>query len=193
MRLCFATSNDHKLSEVQQLIGNQFELVGLKQIGHEGDIPEDFDTMEENSMQKAQYINNLYRIACFADDSGLEVKALEGAPGVYSARYAGPQRSREDNNIRLISEMQGITDRSARFKAVISLIVDQKEVQFEGIVEGHIVNEMRGIEGFGYDPLFIPSGYDITFSEMGSEEKNKISHRGLAVKKLVNYLKDLNQ
>ncbi len=188
MRLCFATNNLHKLYEVQQLVGNSFKILSLSEIGHQGDIPEDFETMDENSMQKAQFIKDQYGIDCFADDSGLEVAALNGAPGVYSARYAGPQRNSRDNNLKLIKEMTGVTDRFARFRAAISLIIDQKAQQFEGIVEGHIIEEMRGSDGFGYDPLFTPKGYDVTFAEMSAEEKNKISHRGLAVQKLVDYL-----
>lgn len=191
MRLCFATNNAHKLQEVQQLVGNKFEVVSLDQLGHHEDIAEDFQTMEENSMQKARFIKDQYGVDCFADDSGLEVHALGGAPGVYSARYAGPQRDSGDNNIKLIGEMSGVVDRSAQFRAVISLVVDKKEIQFEGVVEGKIITEIRGTEGFGYDPLFVPNGYDTTFAEMGSEEKNRISHRGLAVQKLVQHLTTL--
>ncbi len=148
--------------------------------------------MEENSMQKACFIKERYGIDCFTDDSGLEVKALNGAPGVYSARYAGPQRNSLDNNTKLLREMESEPHRSARFKSVISLIIGKEEHQFEGIVEGQLVKEPRGTNGFGYDPLFIPNGYDQTFAEMSAEEKNRISHRGLAVKKLVNYLQVIN-
>lgn len=188
MKLCFATNNEHKLQEVKQLIGDKFDIVGLAEIGHSDDIPEDYQTMEENSMQKARFINNKYGVNCFSDDSGLEVKSLNGNPGVYSARYAGEQRNSLDNNIKLLREMEGFEDRTANFKAVISLIYDNKEYQFEGIVEGRIANEMSGIDGFGYDPLFIPEGYHQTFAEMGAKEKNDISHRGRAVNKLVDHL-----
>jgi len=193
MRLCFATNNEHKLAEVQQLFGNKFNIIGLAQIGHQGNIPEDYDTMEQNSMQKARFIKSQYGIDCFADDSGLEVKALNWAPGVYSARYAGIQRSSVDNNARLMQEMLGKTDRAARFKAVISLALGDSEHQFTGIVDGQIIKEMMGTDGFGYDPLFIPNGYSQTFAEMKGEEKNKISHRGLAITKLINHLQGLKK
>ena len=188
MRLCFATNNLHKLAEVQHLVGDNFELAGLGSIGHQGDIPEDYETMEENSLQKAQFIYKKYNINCFADDSGLEVNALNGNPGVYSARYAGPQRNSIDNNNKVLKNMHGVIERSARFRAVISLILNGDEYQFEGVVNGSIVAEPTGQEGFGYDPIFIPVGSDVTFAQMSAEEKNSISHRGEAIRKLVDFL-----
>ena len=192
MKLCFATNNDHKLKEVQQLVGEQFELLTLNDIGYEGEIPEDYETMEENSLQKAQFIFDRYQINCFADDSGLEVDALNGAPGVYSARYAGPQRSHEDNNQKLLTELSEAAIRTGRFKAVISLIIGGEVRQFEGVVEGTIARSLQGEGGFGYDPLFIPSGYEITFAEMSDQKKNRLSHRGIAIARLVDYLKGLS-
>jgi len=192
MRLCFATNNGHKLSEIRQLVGDQFEIVSLNDIGHQGEIPENFETMEENSLQKAEFIKNSYGVDCFADDSGLEVESINGDPGVRSARYAGPQRDSLDNNAKLLQELSGIENRSARFKSVISLVLGNSNIQFEGIVNGQIIEAFRGKEGFGYDPIFVPDGYEITFAEMEMEEKNQISHRGIAVNKLVEYLKTLN-
>lgn len=171
------------------MVEDNISLVSLHDIGHNADIAEDHDTMEENSMQKARFIFDNYEVNCFADDSGLVVDAINGAPGVYSARYAGPQRSHSDNNKKLLSELEGKQDRSARFKTVISLITNDEVKQFEGTVEGVIANKLAGSGGFGYDPLFIPEGYDRTFAQMADHEKNKLSSRGRAIAQLVDHLK----
>lgn len=191
MRLCFATNNHHKLSEVQQLIGDEFEIVSLGEIGHHADIPEDHDTMEDNSLQKARFIHDKYGVDCFADDSGLEVEALNGEPGVFSARYAGPQRNHHDNNEKLLVELEGNDNRKAQFRAVISLLINGEVRQFEGVVKGEITRNEIGSGGFGYDPVFVPEGHEVTFAEMDDHLKNKLSHRGKAVKKLVEYLKSM--
>lgn len=187
-KLCFATNNAHKVEEVQAVLGNRFELSTLKQIGCNEELPETGNTLEANSLQKASYLFDNYQIDCFADDTGLEVTALKGEPGVYSARYAGEQRSHSDNINLLLKNLSGKTDRSAQFRTVITLIIDGKVEQFEGIVKGEIIETLRGNEGFGYDPIFIPEGFDRTFAEMTMEEKGKISHRGRAFEKLVTFL-----
>ncbi len=187
-KIVFATNNTHKLKELQQIIGNRFELLSLKDIGCLEEIPETAETIEENSMQKAEYVYNKYKIDCFADDTGLEIEALEGRPGVYSARYAGEEKNMEKNIDKILNELNGKEDRKARFKTVISLIYSGKKYQFEGIVTGDIIEERRGKGGFGYDPVFMPQGYNITFAEMPADVKNKISHRGQAVQKLVDFL-----
>jgi len=189
MKLCFATNNPNKLSEIQDLLGDEFELVGLRDVGCEEELAEDQNTLEGNSLQKAQYVFKKFGVSCFADDTGLEVKALGGEPGVYSARYAGAQRSNEDNMALVMEKLQNQSDRSAQFRTVITLIIAGEQIQFEGIAKGKIIEEQRGTKGFGYDPIFMPSGYDQTFAEMTREEKNTISHRGLAVQKLIQYLK----
>ena len=191
MKLCFATNNSHKLDEIRQMIGDRHQIVSLADLGHHEDIPEDFDTMEENSLQKASFIHSKYGINCFADDSGLEVDALDGAPGVFSARFAGPQRNDADNNSKLLATLEGVENRNARFRAVISLILNNGSYQFEGVVRGTLGTGLQGQGGFGYDPLFIPEGYDITFAEMNEVEKNQLSHRGRAVQKLVEFLSNL--
>ena len=191
MRLCFATNNPNKLSEVQSLLNGVFEIVGLKDIGCSEDIPETADTIEGNSLLKAQYVASRYKIACFADDTGLEVNSLGGEPGVYSARYAGLPVDGQKNINKLLSNLSSQTDRSARFKTVVTLILNGQIKQFEGIVQGQITKELQGTGGFGYDPIFVPQGYQVTFAEMSKEEKNRISHRGLAVEKLVNHLKSI--
>ncbi|MEQ8303264.1 MAG: non-canonical purine NTP diphosphatase [Cyclobacteriaceae bacterium] len=190
MKLCFATNNDHKLMEVREVLGDSFEVLSLKDVGCEEELPEDADTIEGNSLQKAQYLFDHYNVNCFADDTGLEVQELNGEPGVYSARYAGAQRSSTDNIRLLLSKLEGKADRSARFKTVITLIEGGEVVQFEGIVNGVITEEERGAGGFGYDPIFLPDGYSKTMAEMTSAEKNAISHRGRAVQKLHAYLSD---
>ena len=187
-KIVFATNNKHKLDEVRAIVGKYFEVLSLSDIGCCEDIPETGSTFEENAIQKALYVNRKYGYDCFADDSGLEVTALNNAPGVYSARYAGEPSNSQRNIEKLMYEMQNIEDRSARFRTCIALIYDNAEHLFEGCIEGSIINTLRGNNGFGYDPLFIPVGYDITFAEMSSDEKNKISHRALATKKLVEYL-----
>jgi XTP/dITP diphosphohydrolase len=165
--------------------------VSLEQIGCYEDLAETSDTMEGNSLQKAQYVFDNYKLSCFADDSGLEVDALHGAPGVYSARYAGPQRDDEDNIQLLLKNLSGITNRNARFRTVITLIQDDGSVKtFEGVVAGNIIHEKKGIDGFGYDPIFQPDGYSQTFAEMTLEAKNKMSHRSRAMQKLVAYLRE---
>lgn len=192
MRLCFATNNPNKLSEIQDLLGGQFELVGLRDIGCHEELAEDQATLEGNSLQKAQYVYEKYDVNCFADDTGLEVAALDGAPGVYSARYAGDQRSNTNNMNLVMRKLENATQRGAQFRTVITLFVDGKQQQFEGLVKGEIIKEKRGSEGFGYDPIFIPDGDQRTFAEMPQSEKNEISHRGQAVRKLINHLKNFN-
>ncbi|MEA5402226.1 non-canonical purine NTP diphosphatase [Arcicella sp. DC2W] len=188
-KLCFATNNAHKVEEVQAILGEQFELLTLSQIGCQEELPETGNTLEANSLQKAQYLFDHYQVDCFADDSGLEVTALGGEPGVFSARYAGEQRSHADNIALLLKNLSGEKDRSAQFRTVITLILDGKVNQFEGIIKGKIIEELKGSEGFGYDPIFMPEGYEITFAEMSIEEKGEISHRAKAVEKLIEFLK----
>ncbi|MDF1550626.1 MAG: non-canonical purine NTP diphosphatase [Bacteroidales bacterium] len=186
--LVFATNNQHKLRELQQILGQQFKILSLEDIGCHEDIPENSPTIEENSMDKAIYVHEKYGKNCFADDTGLEVEVLDGRPGVISARYAGDEKNMDKNIDKVLSELKDKTNRKARFKTVISLIIKNKRYQFEGIVNGTIIKDKRGKGGFGYDPVFVPDGYDITFAEMDAEKKNKISHRGRAVKKLVEFL-----
>ena len=190
-KLIFATNNAHKLSEVQALLGDAFTLVTLRECGITEDIPETADTLEGNALQKARYVYEKTGLDCFADDTGLEVDALGGAPGVHSARYATDGHDFAANNRLLLKNLEGITDRTARFRTVIALILDGVEYTFEGRVEGTIATAESGSEGFGYDPLFVPSGEIITFAQMSAEAKNAISHRGRAVAKLVNFLKTL--
>ena len=189
MNLCFATNNQNKLREVKQLLEGIYDVVGLADIGCTEDIPETSDTIEGNSRLKAEYVYNNYQIACFADDTGLEVDALNGEPGVYSAMYAGEYHDSLANMNLLLHNLNGIDERSANFKTVITLIKNDNLHQFEGKVFGRIGLEPKGEKGFGYDPIFIPKGFDRTFAEMSAEEKNKISHRGIAVSKLVAHLK----
>jgi XTP/dITP diphosphohydrolase len=196
MKLVFATNNLHKLEEIGALLGEDFQLLGLKDIQLEEEIPEDHHTLEENASQKAWYIHDRSGLNCFADDTGLEVDALDGAPGVYSARYSRigdpvfPDMEQSAGNIRkLLLQMEGMEKRTARFRTVISLVLGGKEYQFEGVVEGHITRAPSGSGGFGYDPVFIPSGYDTTFAEMDLSLKNRISHRARAAGKLVDFLK----
>ena len=191
MELVFATNNKHKLQEVEQIIGGQFHLLSLMAINCHEEIPEEQDTIEGNASQKARYINNKYQVNCFADDTGLEVDVLGGQPGVYSARYAGEGCSFQDNVDKMLKEMNGSENRAARFRTVISLIIDGKENLFEGFVQGEILYESRGGRGFGYDPIFQPLGFSRSFAEMSSKEKNDISHRGIAIRKLANYLNGL--
>ncbi|MDA3930023.1 MAG: non-canonical purine NTP diphosphatase [Prolixibacteraceae bacterium] len=192
MKLVFATNNQHKLYEVEKMLGNKFDLLSLKDIECEEDIPETSETLEGNASQKAQYVYEKYGVNCFADDTGLEVEALNMQPGVYSARYAGPQRQAEDNMQKLLSEMSKINNKNARFRTVISLIIDGEETLFEGIVNGEILTSRHGDEGFGYDPIFKPLGHSISFAQMELDQKNEISHRGRAVAKLTDYLRNLN-
>ena len=189
MRIVFATNNQHKLSEIRQILGSRVEVLSLKDIGCNADIPETGSTLEENALQKAQYVYDHYHIDCFADDTGLEVDALDGAPGVYSARYAGGEgHDSEANMTKLLGELGENNNRRARFRTVIALIQQGEVHEFEGIVNGQIIRERRGGEGFGYDPIFQPDGYDQTFAELGLEVKNNISHRARATQKLADYL-----
>lgn len=191
MKLVFATNNQHKLKELQAILGNHFELLSLKDIGCLEEIPEEQPTLEGNARQKAEYIYEKFGYSCFADDTGLEIDALNGGPGVYSARYAGEAKDPQANMDKVLEKLQNTENRKARFRTVISLILDGEEKQFEGIVEGEITRDKRGDSGFGYDPVFLPNGYKNTFAEMDLSEKNKISHRARAVRKLVEYLKTL--
>ncbi len=190
MELCFATNNLHKLEEVSSLLGDTFHLLSLKDIGCETELPENQDTLEGNSLEKAAYVHRHYKIPCFADDTGLEVDALNGAPGVYSARFAGPQKDSQDNIKLLLEKLEGVSNRSAQFRTVITLIIGDKINHFEGIVRGKIAEKLSGHSGFGYDPVFIPEGYDISFAEMSMEQKNQLSHRGIAIRKLTDFLKN---
>ena len=187
-RIVFATNNKNKLSEVRAIVGEEFEVLSLSEIGCYEDIPEDGETFEANAFGKARYVKEKYGYDVFADDSGLEVEALGNAPGVYSARYAGEPSNSQRNIEKLMCEMKDKTDRRARFRTTIALIYEGGEYLFEGAIEGNIIESLRGCNGFGYDPLFVPQGYDLTFAEMSSEEKNKISHRAIATQKLVAYL-----
>ena len=186
--LVFATNNLHKLEEVRDILGGSFRIASLKEIGCTDDIPEAADTLEGNALQKARYVKDKFGYDCFADDTGLEVEALGGAPGVFSARYAGPGHDSEANMRKLLKELEGKTNRQAQFRTVVALLLDGEEYTFEGIVRGTILTERRGTAGFGYDPVFVPEGYAETFAEMGSEEKNRISHRARAVQKLADFL-----
>lgn len=191
MKLIFATNNQHKADEVNAVVGDSFRVITLKEAGIDIDIPEPFDTLEANASEKARVIYELTNTNCFSEDTGLEVKALNGEPGVKSARYAGDERSFDKNIDKLLQKLQDKADRSARFRAVISLIIDGKETLFEGICEGKIINERRGTQGFGYDPVFIPAGSAKTFGEMDLEEKTRFSHRKKATEKLVTFLNTL--
>ena len=204
-KIVFATNNQHKLEEIRSILGEGFEVLSLSDIGCHEDIPETSDTLEGNAMQKAQYVFDKYGYACFADDTGLEVEALGGEPGIYSARYAALDgdgsisHDSEANMAKLLRKLEGIENRKARFRTVIALITNaplpfgegmgERLQLFEGIVNGSIIKERRGGEGFGYDPIFQPEGYDKTFAELGNEVKNHISHRARAVQKLADYLK----
>ena len=188
MKIIFATNNRHKLEEVQAVLGEGFRLVTPRELGITEDIPEEQATLEGNASQKAHYLHDRTGENCFADDTGLEVAALDGAPGVRSARYAGPGHDSQKNMELLLHNMESKTDRRARFRTVISLILDGEEHLFEGTVEGTIIDAPRGEAGFGYDPVFVPDGHDTTFAEMSAEAKNAISHRGRAVAKLVSFL-----
>jgi XTP/dITP diphosphohydrolase len=193
MQLIFATNNQHKVNEIRQAVGDQLQLLTLKEAGIDTDIPEPFDTLEENATNKSRTIYDMTGGAnCFSEDTGLEVDALNGEPGVKSARYAGEGRSSQDNIIKLLGALENQPGRSARFRTVISVIIDGKESFFEGICTGRITHEQRGTDGFGYDPVFIPDGSDKTFAEMNMHEKNRFSHRKKAVEKLVVFLKGLS-
>jgi XTP/dITP diphosphohydrolase len=189
VKFCFATNNTNKIAEVSKLLGLGFELLSLDDIGCREELREDQSTLEGNAEQKAAYIFDHYQINCFADDTGLEVEALNSEPGVFSARYAGPQRSDEDNMRLLLQRLKASPNRKARFRTVICAFINDKKHFFEGIVEGEIAETHQGDKGFGYDPIFIPNGYSHTFAQMSLDEKNMISHRSIAIKKLVDFLK----
>lgn len=190
IELVFATNNAHKLEEVQAIVGEKIRIKSLRDIDCHDDIPETGDTFQENARQKTDYLVQKYGVNCFGDDSGLEVDALHGEPGVYSARYCGT-RDMEKNIDLLLEKLSDSEDRKARFRTVISLYLDGKQYFFEGAIEGKIIHERKGEKGFGYDPVFIPDGYDKTFAEMSAEEKNSISHRAIAVSKMAEFLKDI--
>lgn len=190
-KLVFATNNLHKLEEVSAILGNQIELLSLNDINCHTDIPETADTLEGNALLKSRFIYENYGMNCFADDTGLEVEALEGAPGIYSARYAGDGHNSEANMIKLLDNLKEKKNRKAQFRTAISLIIDGKEYLFEGIIKGEIGTIKKGDSGFGYDPIFVPEGYNETFAELGRDIKNKISHRALAINKLCEFLHSL--
>ena len=188
MKLVFATNNTHKLEEIKALLGDTLEIISLKELGCFQEIPEDHDTLEGNALQKALYIHDKYHVNCFADDTGLEIKALNNAPGIYSARYAGPQHNSEANMQKVLLEMKNIHQRAAQFRTVIALILNGENYFFEGVVKGEILHEKQGERGFGYDPIFKPAGFTSSFAEMSLADKNQISHRGQATQKLVTFL-----
>ncbi len=194
-RIVFATNNAHKLSEIRDILGEDFSVVSLEEIGCHEDIPETSDTLEGNALQKARYVNSRYGVDCFADDTGLEVEALDGGPGIYTARFGvmngfGDDHDAEANTRCLLAKLKDADNRKAQFRTAIALILDGKEYLFEGIAKGIITTEKRGEKGFGYDPVFMPEGYDKTFAELGVEAKNQISHRAKAVNKLASFLKN---
>ena len=191
MKLVFATNNLHKLREVQEMLSNSIEVLSLKDIGCFEDIEETESTLEGNAKLKADYITEKYGFDCFADDTGLEVEALDGNPGVYSARYAGEHGNAEKNMEKLLNELQNKSSRKAKFRTIIALNLRNKQYLFEGICDGEILNEKTGVKGFGYDPIFKPSNASSSFAEMNSEEKNIISHRGIAIQELVQFLNSL--
>ncbi len=191
MELVFATNNKHKLEEIQAILGDQFKILSLKDIGCNEEIPEEQETLEGNASQKSFFVFNKFGYNCFADDTGLEIDSLNDEPGVYSARYAGEEKSAEANMNKVLDKLAKIKNRNARFRTVISLVIDGREELFEGIVDGEILTEKKGVSGFGYDPIFQPKGFKETFAEMNLTDKNKISHRGRAVEKLINHLKNM--
>lgn len=193
MELIMATQNKHKVKEINALLPASIQIKTLEEIGCLEEIPETQETLEGNAFQKALFVADKYGVNCFADDTGLEIDALKGEPGVYSARYAGPKKNADDNMNLVLNKLEGVADRKARFRTVIALIIDGVETVFEGIAEGEITKEKSGQEGFGYDPIFRPTGYAETFSELTMKEKNEISHRGRAVKKLVEHLSKLQE
>ncbi len=190
-RICFATNNPHKLEEVRTILGDRFEVQSLNDIGFDGELPETHETLEENSQEKAQYLFNKFRMPIFSDDSGLEVKALNGKPGVHTAHYAG-DRNAIKNMDKVLSELSPSDSREAQFRAVVTYIDASGEKQFEGIIKGDIALEKTGKDGFGYDPIFIPEGYDQTFAELSADVKNTMSHRKRSVEKLASFLNQLN-
>ena len=193
MKIVFATNNPNKLKEIQTLIPKEIEIISLKEIGCTEDIPETGDTLEANAFQKVHYVKENYNYDCFADDTGLEIDALNGAPGVYSARYAGPEKSAEANIEKILNELQGKENRKAKFRTAIALTLNNEEHLFEGEINGYISKVKQGNEGFDYDPIFMPENEKRSFAQMSMEEKGTISHRGRAVKKLVTYLNNLSK
>jgi XTP/dITP diphosphohydrolase len=188
MPICFATNNHHKINEVRALLGEPFRLLTLQEVGCYEELPEEQNTLEGNSFQKADYVFSTYKIPCFADDSGLEVETLGGAPGVHSAYYSGTRDA--DANIALVlKNLEGKENRKARFRTIITLITEHEHHSFEGEIMGTILSEKRGNNGFGYDPIFMPDGYPITFAEMTNQQKNEVSHRAIAISRLVQFLK----
>ncbi|HBH06249.1 MAG TPA: non-canonical purine NTP pyrophosphatase, RdgB/HAM1 family [Flavobacteriales bacterium] len=190
MKLIFATGNEHKIKEVSRSLSKEIELLGLSDVGIDEEIPEDHESLEDNALQKARYVFGKTGEDCFADDTGLEVEILQGEPGVYSARYAGPQKKAEDNIHKLLENLQDLDNRKARFRTVIALIFKGKEYLFEGICNGVITTQPKGHKGFGYDPVFMPNGFRKTFGEMSLKDKNLVSHRARAVAKLSLFLKE---
>ncbi len=191
MKLIFATQNENKIKEIESGLTGNFEILNLKAFGFTDEIPENAATLEGNALEKARFIFHRFKLNTISDDTGLEVESLNGEPGIYSARYAGGLKNAEDNMDKLLANLQGKKNRKARFRTVIALIIDRKEILFEGIAKGKITQQRSGTLGFGYDPIFKPDGYDITFAEMSMEEKNRISHRALALRKLIKYLNSL--
>ena len=191
MKICFATNNGHKLQEIREILGERFEVISLKEAGFDGEIPETHETLEENSLEKAEFVYQRIKTPIFSDDSGLEIPALDGRPGVHSAHYAGT-RDAQANMSKVLNEMTGIEDRRAQFRAVITFFDGSQSQQFEGIVKGHIASEQSGVDGFGYDPIFIPEINQVTFAEMSAEAKNAISHRKRAVEKLAIFLNSIS-
>ncbi len=187
-KLVFATNNQNKFNEIRNILSDRADLISLKDLNLSEDIPEEKNSLEENAMDKALYIYNKYNFDCFADDTGLEIDALNGEPGVHSARYAGVQCNFEDNINKVLSRMKGVKNRKARFRTVISLVENGSVINFEGSINGKIINSKKGENGFGYDPIFQPDGHKLTFAEMGMDAKNKISHRAKAMEQLVNHL-----
>lgn len=191
MKLIFASNNKNKIAEIKQLLPTNIELLSLDEIGCSEDIPETAETIEGNAILKANYVTQKYGLPCFADDTGLEVDALNGEPGVYSARYAGEQKNADDNMNKLIDNLEGNLNRNAQFKTVIALNINNEQHLFEGIIKGEIITKKRGDKGFGYDPIFVPEGFTTTFAEMEMIDKAKLSHRGLATRKLITFLETL--
>jgi XTP/dITP diphosphohydrolase len=188
MQLVFASNNKNKIQEIQQLLPSSIKILSLEDIGCTEEIPETADTIEGNAILKANYVTEKFGYDCFADDTGLEVEALNGAPGVYSARYAGEQKNSEDNMDKVLSELNSIEFRKAHFKTVIALNLNKKQHLFTGIIKGEIIRTKKGDQGFGYDPIFQPNNYNCTFAEISMEEKSEISHRGIATRKLIEFL-----
>lgn len=191
MKLVFASNNKNKIAEIQQLVGDQFQIVSLEDIGCLVDIPETAETIEGNAILKANYVTENYGLPCFADDTGLEIEALNGEPGVYSARYAGEQKNATDNMNLVLQKLENQMNRKAQFKTVIALNLNKEQYLFEGVVKGEIISEKRGNQGFGYDPIFVPENETRTFAEMSMIEKASMSHRGRAVEKCIGFLKTI--